>query len=115
MADTGATSVLQLIGAGGFGFLIGWYAYYVNRYRGDQVTITDLGTVIGVLGGGAVLHLFPTPGLFGAYGIGLFLGFFTYFGVLVYLVRKSKVYNSDWFLTGSTGQRPLGESKPKGD
>ncbi len=30
-------SVSQLVGAGGFGLLLGWYAYYINRYRTSDV------------------------------------------------------------------------------
>ena len=32
MNETDA-SFLQLLGAGGFGAVIGWYVYYVNGYR----------------------------------------------------------------------------------
>lgn len=94
-------SVLQLIGAGGFGAIIGWYVYYINRYRRGDVQLTDLVTLVGVLGGGAVLALFPArTDLFGAYGIGLFGGFFGYLLVLAALVNKSDNFNVDWFLDG---------------
>ena len=94
-------STVQLLGAGGFGALIGWYVYYINRYRKGDVQISDLVTVIGVLGGGAILALFPAgTDLFGAYGIGLFAGFFGYFLALIFLVGVSKNFNADWFLDG---------------
>ena len=92
---------IQLLGAGGFGMLIGWYVYYINRYRKGDVQFSDLSTVIGILGGGAVLTLFPAKtDLFGAYGIGLALGFFGYFAFLMLWVRISKNFNVDWFLDG---------------
>ncbi len=95
------TSRLQLWGAGGFGFLIGWYVYYINRHRKADVQLSDLVTLIGVIGGGAVLALFPArTDLFGAYGLGLFIGFFLYFIVLIFLVGVSKNFTIDWFLDG---------------
>jgi hypothetical protein len=95
------TEVLQLWGAGAFGVIIGWYVYYINRYRKADVQLGDLVTVIGVLGGGAILALFPAKtDLFGAYGVGLFIGFFSYFLVLIILVVISKNFTVDWFLDG---------------
>ncbi|HEU5431778.1 MAG TPA: hypothetical protein VFU81_08950 [Thermomicrobiales bacterium] len=97
---------LQLLGAGAFGALIGWYVYYINRYRKGDVQLSDLTTVIGILGGAVVLQLFPLPKnpsdlpLFGAYGIGLFIGFFGYFLVLIGLVRASPNFTADFFLDG---------------
>lgn len=92
---------IQLLGAGGFGCLIGWYIYYINRYRTDDVQLSDLVTLIGAIGGSAVLKLFEQEtDLFGAYGIGLFLGFFGYFLVLVFWVGRSPNFTADWFLDG---------------
>lgn len=96
-----AASRVQLLGAGGFGAFIGWYVYYINRYRKSDVQLSDLVAVIGAVGGGAVLALFPAKtDLFGAYGIGLSLGFFGYFLVLTILVKISKNFDFDWFLDG---------------
>ena len=54
-----------------------------------------------MLGGGAVLAIFPEKtDLFGAYGIGLFLGFFTYYIALLIMVRVSPNFAVDWFLSG---------------
>lgn len=98
---TEAASRLQLLGAGGFGAIIGWYVYYINRYRKSDVQLSDLVTIIGVLGGGAILALFPAgTDLFGAYGIGLFLGFFGYFLALAIMVAVSRNFDVDWFLDG---------------
>jgi len=93
--------MIMLLGAGGFGFLIGWYIYFINRYRKGDVQLSDLVTLIGVIGGASITALFKTDTpLFGAYGIGLFLGFFTYFVVLIFLVGISKNFDVDWFLDG---------------
>ena len=94
-------TLLQLLGAGGFGAILGWFLYYTNRYRTDDVGLADVATVIGAIGGAGVLALFPgKTDLFGAYGIGLFCGFFGYFLVLVWLVWRSKSFDRDWFLDG---------------
>jgi hypothetical protein len=96
-----SASWTQLIGAGGFGALIGWYVYYINRYRKSDVQLSDLVTVIGAVGGSAVLALFPAKSdLFGAYGIGLALGFFGYFLALIFMVGNSENFDVDWFLDG---------------
>jgi len=93
-------------GAFCFGLLIGWYAYYINRYRKAEVQIGDITTMAGAIGGGALLSLFKgkdgavSLDMFGMYGIGLAVGFFGYFLLLALLVHKSKAFNSDWFLDG---------------
>ena len=99
--------LIQLVGALLFGALIGWYVYYINRYRKDDVQLTDLVTLVGVLGGGTVLALFPaSTDLFGAYGIGLAVGFFGYFLTLLHMVRISDNFDSDWFLDGRRKKLP---------
>lgn len=99
MTDT--ATQLQLLGAGGFGAILGWYVYYINRYRKADVQFSDITTLVGAVGGAAVLALFPAgTSLFGAYGVGLFVGFFTYFLVLVILVFISPNFNVDFFLDG---------------
>jgi hypothetical protein len=81
--------------------LIGWYVYYINRYRKSDVQLGDITTLIGVLGGGTATALFSPGGeLFGAYGIRLFVGFFGYFVSLIYLVDRSANFDADWFLDG---------------
>jgi hypothetical protein len=99
--DESSASALELLGAAGFGAVIGWYLYHVNRYRTGEIQITDVVTVIGALGGGAILTLFPAQSdLFGAYGIGLFAGFFAYFLALVVMVSRSDRFGIEWFLDG---------------
>lgn len=94
-------TTLQKIGAGAFGAVVGWYVYYINRWRKDDVQLSDIVTLIGAIGGAAILALFPAKtDLFGAYGIGLASGFFLYFFVLVVLVNKADGFSSAWFLDG---------------
>lgn len=92
---------LLLWGAGAFGAVIGWYVYFINRYRKDDVSLSDIVTLIGAIGGAAILSLFDKgTALFGAYGIGLASGFFLYFLVMVVLVSASKNFDADYFLDG---------------
>jgi hypothetical protein len=94
-------TTLQKLGAGAFGAVVGWYVYYINRYRKDDVQLSDIVTLIGAVGGAAVLALFPEKtDLFGAYGIGLAAGFFMYFFILIVLVNKAPGFNSSWFIDG---------------
>jgi hypothetical protein len=108
MKDNATT--IQMLGAGGFGALIGWYVYYVVRHRTDNVTIGDIGALVSVIGGGAVLTLFPAEGdLFGAYGVGLFLGFFGYFSIMLAFVLRSSSFSVEWFLDGR--RKKLGDDE----
>ncbi len=105
-----AATRLQIFGALGFGAIIGWLVYYINRYRTGDVQFSDLATVIGILGGGAILALFPaSTDLFGGYGIGLFIGFFSYFLYLNLQVRISKNFTVDWFLDGRSKKLAIDE------
>lgn len=84
-----------------FGTIIGWYVYYINRYRKGEVGFQDITALVGAIGGGAVTALFSTDGtLFAAYGIGLAVGFYAYLIFLLVLVRISPNFDSDWFLDG---------------
>ena len=101
MSALQTASGFQLAGAFAFGAVVGWYLYYINRHRKEDVKLGDLVTVIGAVSGAAVLALFPAgTDLFAAYGVGLALGFFLYFVVLCLLVRKSANFDADWFLDG---------------
>ena len=101
MLDDAVIQMIQLIGALLFGTIIGWYVYLINRDRKGDVQLSDLAALIGVIGGSAVLALFDREGgLFGAYGIGLAIGFFSYFLSLIVMVSRSDNFNIDWFLDG---------------
>jgi len=69
---------LALIGAVCFGVVMGWITYSTLR-RLERRALTDLTSIVGALGGAAVTALFPVKsGAFGAYCIGLAVGFFAY-------------------------------------
>jgi len=107
--------MIQLIGAGVFGAIVGWYVYMINRYRRGDVQFSDLVTLIGILGGGSILSLFKAgTDAFGAYGIGLGVGFFGYFIVLLNMVRVSENFDVDWFLDGRRKAPPPGYVIPPG-
>ncbi|MEW8072771.1 MAG: hypothetical protein AB2758_17720 [Candidatus Thiodiazotropha endolucinida] len=113
--------MIQLIGAGCFGAIIGWFVYYINRYRKGDVQFSDLTTVLGIIGGAGITQLFGggSADLFGAYGIGLAIGFFGYFFLLLLLVKNSANFDSDWFLDGrrKTPESPYfipGDLRPSG-
>ena len=109
MSEAQDAGALELLGAGAFGVVIGWLLYFLNRYRSEDVRLADLVTVIGALGGGAILALFPAESeLFGAYGIGLFVGFFGYLGVLGLLVLGSSSFDRDYFIDGRRKPPPPG-------
>ncbi len=55
---TESTALLPLAGAFRMGVIIGWYLYYINRYRTAEVKMSDLVSLVGVLGGGALTALF---------------------------------------------------------
>lgn len=115
MDESAAASTIQLLGAGGFGLLIGWYVYYINRHRKSDVQMSDLVTLLGVVGGSAVLALFPArTDLFGAYGIGLAAGFFLYFLVMAVLVARSRNFDADFFLDGRRRPPPDPAWLPEG-
>ena len=90
-------------GAFAFGVVLGWFTYFTNRYRKGDVQFSDLTTLVGVIGGGAVTALFGDAKtvLFGFYGVGLAVGFFAYFACLLWIVSRSNgVFTWTWFLDG---------------
>jgi len=76
------------IGAICFGLVVGWITYRTLRRREGVAALSDIATIIGAVGGGAVLALFDDEGLFGAYSIGLAIGFFAYFVVGLFVYGK---------------------------
>ncbi len=103
-------------GAFGFGLVLGWFLYMVNRYRKGDMALGDLTTVLGAVGGAAVTTLFGNAkgDLFGAYGMGLATGFFGYFLVLVILVAASANFSADFFLDGRRKRPASDEYIPEG-
>ncbi len=95
------TEMFQVVGAAAFGAIIGWFVYYINRYRTGEVSFADITTLVGAIGGAAILALFPSGSvLFAGYGIGLFVGFFGYFFVLSIQIYRSENFDTDWFIDG---------------
>ena len=108
---------MEMWGAFAFGTVLGWFLYFTNRYRKGDTQISDVATLIGVVGGSAVTALFgdAKTTLFAAYGLGLAAGFFAYFIVLVVMVRMSGgVFTVSWFLDGRRRQLEPGEFIPEG-
>jgi hypothetical protein len=78
------------MGAFFFGAVIGWVTYFTMRYSSKHA-ISDIATVVGAIGGAAVLALFPAQSsLFAAYGIGLGVGFFAYVFILIVATVSTK-------------------------
>lgn len=74
---------LSLIGALCFGFVMGWITYRTLR-RSQTTGLSDIATVLGSVAGATVTALFRRDtGEFGAYCIGLAVGFFAYLIVAV--------------------------------
>lgn len=66
------------LGAILFGVVIGWITYRTLVRREGAAALSDIATVIGAVGGAAVLAIFDNDHLFGLYAIGLAGGFFAY-------------------------------------
>jgi len=73
--------IVGYIGAACFGLVIGWITYRTLRRRSGAAAISDIASVLGAVGGGAVTALFSSAALFGSYAIGLAVGFFGYFAI----------------------------------
>src|SRR2546430_17072246 len=87
------------IGSFSFGAVLGWNAYFINRYRKD-VVIGDLAAVVSAIGGRARLALFKAKtALFAFFPTGLGVGFFCYFILLIILWIRSQKYRLHWLLT----------------
>jgi uncharacterized membrane protein YeaQ/YmgE (transglycosylase-associated protein family) len=78
------------VGAICFGFVVGWITYRTLVRRTSGVTLSDIATVIGAIGGGAVVGLFSDKQLFGLYSIGLAGGFFAYLLIFFALNGRTK-------------------------
>jgi len=74
-------SYLAMVGAVCFGLVVGWITYRTLRRKEGVTLLSDIATVIGAIGGGAIVSLFRSEELFGLYSIGLAVGFFAYLAV----------------------------------
>lgn len=70
--------MMESIGALCLGAVIGWITYRTLR-RKKEAAITDIGSVVGAIGGAAVTAWFGKQGLPAWYCIGLAGGFLSYF------------------------------------
>ncbi|MBU1626888.1 hypothetical protein KKB18_05915 [bacterium] len=77
-----------------FGLVIGWITYRTLRRKEGASALSDISTVIGAVGGAAVTALFKVGALFGAYCIGLAIGFFLYFIISLFISDPKAV--SKW-------------------
>jgi hypothetical protein len=77
------------IGAVCFGLVIGWVTYRTLARRTDGVSLSDIATVVGAVGGAAVVTIFNDKQLFGFYCIGLAVGFFMWLVVFFFLKGRS--------------------------
>lgn len=80
---------IEFWGALAFGLVIGWVSYRTLR-RTKSTSLSDIATVVGAVGGGAITALFPAgSNSFAAYGIGLAIGFFFYLIVSLIIAGKT--------------------------
>jgi hypothetical protein len=68
-------------GAFFFGLLLGWVLYRTLRLKAGAYGVAEIASIVGALGGAAVLALFRSDVLFGWYATGLLIGFFAYFAL----------------------------------
>jgi hypothetical protein len=112
-------NVTQFIGGLAFGLVIGWVTYFIIR-RAQPKVLTDISTLIGIIGGGTITALFdPEKDSFWGYCIGLAIGFFAYYIVYLTIVGKHAVVEALMMkkTTQETGQAaadyaPMGPGKP---
>ena len=80
---------INSIGAWCFGVVTGYIAYRSLARTVDKASLSDLATVLGVVGGAVVTTLFdPSSDLFGWYAVGLLLGMAVFF--LLFLRMNGK-------------------------
>jgi hypothetical protein len=91
---------LSICGSLCFGIVIGWITHRTLR-RSTPSGLSDIATVIGAIGGAAVTGLFRRDtGDFGAYCIGLLMGFFAYLSVAIKTTPPQKRKTiGDWLGT----------------
>ena len=103
---------IEALGAAVFGLVIGWVTYRTLRRSADKVGLSDIASVIGAIGGAAVIGLFDDPTLFAWYSVGLGIGFFGYLGVAYLMSPKATVPVGGVAPVG--GAAPVGGVAPAG-
>jgi hypothetical protein len=83
-----------IVGALCFGVVVGWITYRSLRRRADATGLSDIATVIGAVGGAAVTAIFKEGDPFGAYCVGLLIGFASYF--ILNLILYGKAGTTGW-------------------
>lgn len=93
---------MLLIGAAAFGIVTGYVTYRTLR-RVKTSGLSDIATVIGIVGGAAITALFPaTSEAFGAYGVGLAAGFFIYLALSLFVAQRTNTMTTvnEWLGEG---------------
>jgi O-antigen/teichoic acid export membrane protein len=81
--------IIVAVGAFAFGVVMGWITYRTLRRKEGGTGLSDIATVGGAVAGAWVTSLFPAESLaFGAYCIGLAVGFFTYLRTALKLSKE---------------------------
>jgi hypothetical protein len=99
---------MDCAGAGAFGLVVGWITYRTLR-RKDGTGLSDIATVLGVIGGATVTGLFPREGgAFSCYAIGVAVGFFAYLICSAFVPEKLAAWMGEAppMSRGSGGQTP---------
>ena len=98
------------LGALCFGLVVGWVTYRTMR-RTKTTGLGDIATVIGAVGGTAVVSLFPQEtGAFSSYCIGLAVGFFGYLIVAMNIDRRATRSKSARAVSKWLGGEPIEEN-----
>ena len=101
--------MINLIGAFCFGLVMGWLTYRTLA-RKKTSSLGDLTIVLGTLGGATIVSIFPTAeAAFGAYCIGLAIGFFLYLFTF-YKLEKAAVEGDE---AAAKTRGVLGDEKSK--
>ncbi len=87
---------IAALGALVFGLTVGWLAYRTLRLTGGTNVLSDIATIIGAVGGAAVITLLKDEVLLGWYGTGLAIGFFAYLavGLLLYGMQEVRPWQA---------------------
>jgi len=95
------STVISLVGALAFGLVIGWLTYRTIRRTKEASSLQDISSVIAAVGSAAVIALFKVGEMFGAYSIGLAIGFFSYYrNVMKHLPEGSNPTDEDIAILG---------------